>query len=420
MKKIFFWALIFGLNIFATTLTAQTQTGSKKNTEPKEAAPKELAPAVQIYFDNNKYELKKEEAKKLDALVEKLKSIKEYRLVLTGHTDSTGNDDYNMKLSENRVDGVFDYLVDKDVEESFMELKYFGRAKPREKNESDASMKARNRRVEITIIEKPKPVEVPKPVIKGDTCTRDTTVIVGAGMTITMNKCEYIRMCKSTPGKCVTIRKTSDIMEIIKSGHPLSLKGNEGLIWAGIMEFKFPGDSCLSKPFTATVKVDGLDAYKRAKIKLLVKDEKTGKLKASSDREKKIVADKSDKKKEVIKYAVTVKCPTSKDKEGTIFVAGGAGKGKTSIIKDKTNQIDRVFVVQESDPSNNLPLTIIEGEKKDNVFTVKYSKLSEAQLIFQLNDGSFTSMMPVNQVKPTKVKTELRKKYKIKVKHLKD
>lgn len=419
MKKLIFWVLIFGLNIATSSLSAQTQPAPKK-TEQKEVEPKELAPAVQIYFDNNKFEVKKEEIKKLDALVDRLKSIKEYRLVLTGHTDSTGNDDYNMELSRNRVDEVFDYLVEKDIEDEFMLKKYFGRAKPRQKNESDAQMKAKNRRVEITIIEKPKPVEVPKPVIKGDTCTRDTTVTVGAGMSITMNKCEYIRMCKSTPGKCVTIRKTSDIMEIIKSGHPLSLKANEGLVWAGILEFKFPGDTCLSKPFTANVKVDGFDGYKKAKIKLYVKDEKTGKLKVSADREKKIVADKSDKKKESIKYAVTVKCPTSKDKEGTIFVAGGAGKGKTAIIKDKTNQIDRVFVIQEADPSNGLPLTIIEGDKKENVFTVKYSKLTDAQFIFQLNDGTFTSQVPVTQVRPTKVKTELRKKYKIKLKHLKD
>jgi hypothetical protein len=418
MKKLFFWALIFGLNIFATTLTAQT--GSKKTNEPKEAAPKELAPAVQIYFDNNKYELKKEEIKKLDALVDKLRSIKEYRLVLTGHTDSTGNDEYNMKLSENRVDGVFDYLTEKDIEESFMELKYFGRAKPREKNESDAMMKAKNRRVEITIIEKPKPVEVPKPIIKGDTCTRDTTVTIGSGMSITMNKCEYIRMCKSTPGKCVTIRKTSDIMEIIKSGKPLSLKGNEGLVWVGIMEFKFPGDTCLSKPFTANFKVDGYDGYKKAKVKIYEIDKGNNNLlKVSSDKQKKIVADKTDKKKESIKYAVTVKCPTSK--EGSpVFVAAGAGKGKTSIIKDKTGQIARVFVIQEADPTNAMPLTIIEGEKKENVFTVKYGKLSEAQFIFQLNDGTFTSQVPVSQVKPTKVKSELRKKYKIKLKHLKD
>lgn len=419
MKKLFLLVLIFGLNIATSSLLAQTKSAPKKS-EQKEVEPKELAPAVQIYFDNNKREVKKEEMKKLDALVDRLKSIKEYRLVLTGHTDSTGNDEYNMELSKNRVDEVYDYLIEKDIEEEFLQKESFGRKKPREKNESDATMKAKNRRVEITIIEKPKPVDVPKPIVKGDTCTRDTTVTIGSGMSITMNKCEYIRMCKSTPGKCVTIRKTSDIMEIIKSGHPLKLKGNEGLVWAGILEFKFPGDTCLSKPFTANVKVEGFDGYKKAKIKLYVKDDKTGNLKASSDREKKIVADKSDKKKESIKYAVTVKCPTSKDKEGTIFVAGGAGKGKTSIIKDKTGQIDRVFVIQEADPSNGLPLTIIEGDKKENVFTVKYGNLSEAQFIFQLNDGTFTSQIPVAQVKPTKVKSELRKKYKIKVKHLKD
>jgi outer membrane protein OmpA-like peptidoglycan-associated protein len=419
MKKLFLLVLIFGLNIATSSLLAQTKSAPKK-AEQNFVEPKELAPAVQIYFDNNKREVKKEEMKKLDALVDRLKSIKEYRLVLTGHTDSTGNDEYNMELSRNRVDEVFDYLIEKDIEEEFIQKESFGRKKPREKNESDAMMKAKNRRVEITIIEKPKPVEVPKPIIKGDTCTRDTTVTIGSGMSITMNKCEYIRMCKSTPGKCVTIRKTSDIMEIIKSGHPLLLKGNEGLVWAGILEFKFPGDTCLSKPFTANVKVEGFDGYKKAKIKLYVKDEKTGKLKVSSDRDKKVVADKSDKKKESIKYAVTVKCPTSKDKEGTIFLAGGAGKGKTSIIKDKTGQIDRVFVIQEADPTNAMPLTIIEGEKKENVFTVKYGKLSEAQFIFQLNDGTFTSQVPVSQVKPTKVKSELRKKYKIKLKHLKD
>jgi hypothetical protein len=54
------------------------------------------------------------------------------------------------------------------------------------------------------------------------------------------------------------------------------------------------------------------------------------------------------------------------------------------------------------------------------VFTVKYSKLTDAQFIFQLNDGTFTSQVPVSQVRATKVKTELRKKYKVKVKHLKD
>lgn len=417
MKKIFYLVLVFGLNIVTSQLLAQGTKTTAKKTEATEAVapPKELAPAVQIYFDNNKFEIKKEEAKKLTSLLDRLKSMKEYRLVLTGHTDSTGNDDYNMELSRNRVDEVFDFLSENDIEDDFMEKKYFGRAKPREKNESDVNMKARNRRVEITIIEKPKPIV--KPVVKGDTCVRDTTVPMGLGISVTMNKCDYIRMCKSNPGKCVSIRKTSDIMEIIKSGHPLSLKGNEGLMWAGLMEFKFPGDTCLTKPFTATVKVD-YEAYKRAKIRLLVKDDKTGKLKASSDREKKVSLDKSDKKKENIKIGVTVKCPTSKDKEGTIFVAGGAGKGKTCIIKDKTNQIDRMFIVQEG--TSDLPLIIIEAEKTDNIFTAKYSKLTDAQFIFQLNDGTYSSMLPVSSVKPTKVKTELRKKYKIKTKHLKD
>ena len=67
-----------------------------------------------------------------------------------------------------------------------------------------------------------------------------------------------------------------------------------------------------------------------------------------------------------------------------------------------------------------MPLTIIETEKNGNVFTAKYSKLTDAQFIFQLSDGTYSSMIAASSVKPTKAKTELRKKYKIKVKHLKD
>ena len=77
-----------------------------------------------------------------------------------------------------------------------------------------------------------------------------------------------------------------------------------------------------------------------------------------------------------------------------------------------------MFIVQEG--TVDLPLVIIEAEKKENIFTAKYSKLTDAQFIFQLNDGTYSSMLPTSSVKPTKVKTELRKKYKIKTKHLKD
>jgi hypothetical protein len=64
MKKIFYLVLVFGLNIVTSQLLAQATKTTAKKTEASEAVapPKELAPAVQIYFDNNKFEIKKEEA----------------------------------------------------------------------------------------------------------------------------------------------------------------------------------------------------------------------------------------------------------------------------------------------------------------------------------------------------------------------
>ena len=62
MKKIFYLVLEFGLNIFTTQLLAQATKTTAKKTEASEsvAPPKELAPAIQVYFDNNKFEIKKE------------------------------------------------------------------------------------------------------------------------------------------------------------------------------------------------------------------------------------------------------------------------------------------------------------------------------------------------------------------------
>ncbi|MEY4111266.1 MAG: hypothetical protein RLZZ46_1622, partial [Bacteroidota bacterium] len=148
--------------------TAWSQTTTPRPAQPKPAGnkpkpPKEIAPAVQIYFDFNKSALKKSEIEKLEKLLEDLKSKKEYKMMLTGHTDSTGNDDYNMQLSQRRVDEVYDWLMEKEIDTSVVGRVYFGRSKPREKNEGDEEKKAKNRRVEITIIEKPAPPPPPPP-----------------------------------------------------------------------------------------------------------------------------------------------------------------------------------------------------------------------------------------------------------------
>jgi outer membrane protein OmpA-like peptidoglycan-associated protein len=362
--------------------------------------PKEIAPAVQIYFDFNKAAIKKAEEEKLSKLLEDLKSKKEYKLVLTGHTDSTGNDDYNLELSQKRVDEVYDWMIEKGVDATIIERSYFGRAKPREKTELDEEKKSKNRRVEITIIEKEKPLPPPPPPVK-DTCNYDTTVVLSQGVSITMNVCEFKRMCKNSAGKCITVNRLTETEEIFESGTPLKTQKGEGFMWGGIFEFKFPGDTCLKKPASFTTKLD-LETYKKAKLNVY-------KAKGESYLElDKSIRVSQTKTKSDIKVTIPVKCP------GAVNLCGTAGKSKATAFKDKSGKIQDIYVVTSE------PATIIPAVKKGSKWFLNYNKVSDAKLYIRLTDGeTVIKDIALSSVKKSKKPGELRKKYKIKAKHIK-
>ena len=71
-------------------------------------------------------------------------------LMIEGHTDDTGNADYNMKLSERRAKAVQDYLVASGVEARRMTVKAYGETAPRYDN-STKEGQTKNRRVEIGV-----------------------------------------------------------------------------------------------------------------------------------------------------------------------------------------------------------------------------------------------------------------------------
>ena len=74
------------------------------------------------------------------------------RVLIVGHTDSTGSDAINDPLSLARAKTVRDYLSSRGVSEYQMEIAGRGSREPLVDNESDAS-RARNRRVEIFLRE---------------------------------------------------------------------------------------------------------------------------------------------------------------------------------------------------------------------------------------------------------------------------
>lgn len=73
------------------------------------------------------------------------------KILLSGHTDTEGNDLFNMQLSQERTDVVKKYLVKQGVDESRIQTVDYGESMPLMDNNSEYG-KARNRRVEINIL----------------------------------------------------------------------------------------------------------------------------------------------------------------------------------------------------------------------------------------------------------------------------
>jgi outer membrane protein OmpA-like peptidoglycan-associated protein len=72
------------------------------------------------------------------------------RVNIAGHTDSTGNADYNQRLSERRAESVGRYLSQNGVSSMRLNTLGYGATRPVASNDSEQG-RAQNRRVEITL-----------------------------------------------------------------------------------------------------------------------------------------------------------------------------------------------------------------------------------------------------------------------------
>jgi OmpA-OmpF porin, OOP family len=106
-----------------------------------------------IAFEPNKSELLPASFAELDKLVSLLGANLTLKIDVQGHTDDTGTDEYNMKLSVARAKAVVDYLISHGIGPARLTYKGFGRTKPLTDNKTTEG-KAKNRRVELVIIDK--------------------------------------------------------------------------------------------------------------------------------------------------------------------------------------------------------------------------------------------------------------------------
>lgn len=129
---------------------------SKKEMDSDETErPKVTGVNLDVQFDLNKDTVQQKSTPLLDALGEALNSdeLKGKNVIIGGHTDATGDDMYNLKLSKRRAETVKAYLVNKwGIAPDTIEAVGYGKSRPINEGKTREE-RTLNRRVEIRLAE---------------------------------------------------------------------------------------------------------------------------------------------------------------------------------------------------------------------------------------------------------------------------
>lgn len=134
-----------------------------KEVETPVAPPKEVVtPAPRsldivlnnVLFDFDKSTLKPEGKAEIDKLVAELKKFEQDTVLIEGHTDSTGDEAYNMGLGQRRADSVKKYMTEMGIDAGRISTQSFGETQPAVPNDTKAN-RALNRRAvfNVTIVQ---------------------------------------------------------------------------------------------------------------------------------------------------------------------------------------------------------------------------------------------------------------------------
>ena len=103
-----------------------------------------------ILFDFNKATLRREVEFNLVKIATILNQFQEMNIVIEGHTDSIGTEEYNLELSQRRAQAVHEFLVSQSVEAVRLSAEGYGESRPVAGNDTEED-RQRNRRVDLVI-----------------------------------------------------------------------------------------------------------------------------------------------------------------------------------------------------------------------------------------------------------------------------
>jgi peptidoglycan-associated lipoprotein len=116
-----------------------------------EAKPKSMSGLDLVYFDYDRWNLREDARRTLRENARKIESLPGgATLVVEGHCDERGSEEYNLALGDRRAVAVARYLEDLGVPKSRLQTVSFGESKPAAAGHDESAWRV-NRRSEIRI-----------------------------------------------------------------------------------------------------------------------------------------------------------------------------------------------------------------------------------------------------------------------------
>ncbi|MBD3170441.1 MAG: peptidoglycan-associated lipoprotein Pal [candidate division Zixibacteria bacterium] len=120
--------------------------------EPKEEEKEPLVIDERVYFDFNKYNLKPEARGTLREIADAMREYPEAFLLIEGHCDERGTEQYNLALGEKRAQEARKFLVSAGVESNRIDIISYGEERPADPGHNERAW-AKNRRCEFEVTE---------------------------------------------------------------------------------------------------------------------------------------------------------------------------------------------------------------------------------------------------------------------------
>ena len=106
-----------------------------------------------VHFDYDKYFIREDAKPILEANAAYMKKWSSVKVLIEGHCDERGTEEYNLALGEKRAKSAFDYLVSLGIPADRIKTISYGKSQPLDSGSNEIAWQ-KNRRAQPTIIEK--------------------------------------------------------------------------------------------------------------------------------------------------------------------------------------------------------------------------------------------------------------------------